>query len=418
MNNNKNTPLIIKQHFVNLSLVIYPATVLIIGGINGLLTGIMALTGIWVLLKNKNTPFNFSRDEKLLFITLVIFFLTSQVSTLSTGLQYGVTGKFLHLLLAIPIYVFLKSTRINRKALWYGLVSGSIASAIIACYEVWFTNSPRADGITNPIIFGDLALVMGALSLAGLDWFRKHSNLHTLLPVTALILGMLASLLSLSRGAWISIPFLLILFVWHAHITISRKNKIISSSLLFVFLASIYYLPQTGVQDRVKQTVNNFSSFLETDIDDPDRETSVARRIEMWQAAMKIYIDNPLIGVGWENYTKETLKLADQGLMTKSAADYPHPHNQFLSHMAKGGTLNLISILAIFIIPGWIFYRATKYSKHGEIQQIAFAGLVLVISFACFGLSEAIFERSRPVNFYAFYLAVFFAAIHGEKEKT
>jgi len=57
------------------------------------------------------------------------------------------------------------------------------------------------------------------------------------------------------------------------------------------------------------------------------------------------------------------------------------------------------------------FVRAIKNHTEPEIQRAALAGLILITGFACFGLSEAIFERSRPANFYSFYLAVLLAMV-------
>ena len=42
----------------------------------------------------------------------------------------------------------------------------------------------------------------------------------------------------------------------------------------------------------------------------------------------------------------------------------------------------------------------------------------MIVAYMCFGFSEAILERDRPVSFFAFYLAVIFAAICTQARAT
>ncbi|MDH5570327.1 MAG: O-antigen ligase family protein [Gammaproteobacteria bacterium] len=403
------------QLVVNIALLLYPITILAIPVINGLIFSILALLGLWTILSQRQELQPLTRQEQLIFVSLLFFFIASQISTFRYGISYGMTGKFIHLPLLIPIYFYLKHTGVSLKALWFGLIGGAIVTIFISFHDLIVEHNLRAQGITHPIIFGDLALILGVMSLAGYGWFAHRNNWQKILPIIALSLGLISSFLSMSRGAWVAIPALFIAFVWFSRSRISLKMSSLFASLLILLLTIIYTIPQTGVSNRIHETINNISRYQQSDINSDDRQTSIGSRLEMWQASWQIFLNNPLLGAGWGNYTEQAKKLVARGERHPTVADYPHPHNQYLSHLASGGMLGFISLLLLLITPAWIFYRNIKYSSNPDIQRIAFAGLLLLIAYAFFALSEAILHRSRPVGFLSIYLAIFLASIFQKK---
>jgi hypothetical protein len=72
-------------------------------------------------------------------------------------------------------------------------------------------------------------------------------------------------------------------------------------------------------------------------------------------------------------------------------------------------------LIQLFFVPAWLFVRYIKQGESADVRRLAFAGLLLVVTYMIFGLSEPMLYRSRSVNFFAFYLAVFMAAIYGQE---
>ena len=93
-----------------------------------------------------------------------------------------------------------------------------------------------------------------------------------------------------------------------------------------------------------------------------------------------IFLENPVVGGGWANYQKNTQKLIDKGLIYQAAANYSHPHNQFLSSLAKGGTVAIIATIVLFFFPAINFYRTIQLNTDVSIRNIGLAGLVFVIA--------------------------------------
>ncbi len=406
------------RHFAAVAIFLYPALILLLATVDSIGLVLFALGGFWVLYRHGTEPAG--RDEKLFYFAFSVFFLAALGTTLLGGIDNdGVKklNKFLHLLLAVPAYLFLRRAGISLAALWYGLVGGAVVAAVTALIEVW--GQPpgfRASGVTHPIIFGDLSLAMGVMSLAGLGWFASRSRWQIALPILAALCGLLASLLAHARGSWVAIPFLMLVFLWFARNHIPLRQRWTAVLLLAAVLLAAYLIPATGVKDTVERTVNNISGYFHSDIDAPIRETSIGTRFEMWQAAWQIFRENPLSGVGWGNYKEHAQLLVDTGVRNPSAADWGHPHNQFLSALANGGLIAFVAIVLLFAIPIKLFADVRRQGKDPVVSQLALAGILLLVAFVCFGLSEAIFERNLPVSFFTFYMAVLFAAVQIQRQ--
>lgn len=420
MPSNLNSPLLKRYNFqyifVAISLIIYPATVLTVKNVNGLISGLFVIGGIILIALRHHKEIQPNRDEMLFYFSLVVFFIAATACTILGGPQYGATGKFLHLLLAIPLYIYLRYTGTSLACLWYGLSIGTFIATAYAIYEVWFAGQHRAQGITHPILYGDLSLAMGFMSVAGFGWFRERGKLQIILPVAAFFCSLLVIALSATRGSWIALPLLLLILAWYMNKHFTLMQKLLTATAIIAVITLLYAIPQTNVSYNVDRTITNLSNYAGSEITSSARSTSVGTRLEMWQAAWTMFKENPVTGIGWGNYTEQANRQVEQGLRNKSAASFPHPHNQFLSALANGGLIGFSALLILLTVPSLIFIRQIKHSKSREVHRLALAGILLLVSYMVFGLSEAILERSRPVNFLAFYLAVLMAAIYAQQK--
>ena len=399
------------------AVIIFPASVLVVDKVYGAVFLIVILLGIWQMVAYRKEIFPISKDEKLFFLSLCFVMVTVVITTVVNDTDMDRADRFLALILAIPAYIFFKRNFSKEKYVWFGLIAGTFIASGVAVYQVFGLSycsikPVRATGLVHPIIFGDLALLMGAMSLAGIGWFKKHSIWLVSFPVFSFIAGMVASALSLSRGGWVALPFLVILFIWYSSNKTTLVTKIMSYSLLIVITGSLYFIPQTGVQKRLDTSISNFDRYFDDKIDkDWEKYTSIGGRLEMWKAAWIIFLDNPVVGGGWGDYSEKAQKLVDKGVLNKSAAKYYHPHNQFFSALAKGGVIGFISILILFLFPAIIFYKFIRNKAKPEIQRLVLAGLIFIVCFVSFSLTEAILERSRSIIFFSFYLAIIMSQV-------
>jgi len=358
---------------------LFPVLILVLRPADGLGLGLLALAGFAVAWQQRGSG-QATREEKLLYFAVSFFFLAALLVTLLGGIDDGgikKLGKFARLLLVIPVYVFLRRVGVSLAAIWYGLLAGSVIAAGVAMYQVWGpVHIERARGITHPIIFGDLALAMGVMTLAGLGWFRERARWQVILPLLAILLGLLASILSHSRGGWLAIPFLVLIFVWYARARIPVWQRWVAVTMLLMTVALAYVIPATGVQKTVARTTTNLGAYFQSDINDITRASSVGSRLEMWQASWQIYLHNPLIGVGWGHYRENAQALVDKGLRNHSAAMWGHPHNQFFAAMVGGGSIAFVAILLLFLVPARLLVDVVRRGKTPDTQRLALAGLL------------------------------------------
>ena len=118
-------------------------------------------------------------------------------------------------LLAIPVLLALRHINIRILSIMqYAFPLGAIA----ALTAVLVTNSGvRTDASTsfmNHIHLGDMALLLGFLSLFSVNWTGRDHLLVKLLKILGLIAGLAVSVLSSARGGWIAIPVFVFVFIY------------------------------------------------------------------------------------------------------------------------------------------------------------------------------------------------------------
>jgi len=402
---------------------IFPAVAVTVSHGPGVVFIALAILGLlFAAFQKKDRPLD--RDEKLLFFAVVFFFLVAVIAVLS-GIDPaqggGKLARFIRFLLVIPVYFLVRKVGVSESVFWYGITAGAIVSGLWAIQESMSSTlsmeyEGRAHGATHPILFGNLSLTMGVMAFAGLAYFRKENPWLVVLPVIALLLGFTASFLSGSRGGWIALPALILIALWFAR-TILPKNMTLVLAIIFLAVPFVaYFVPQTKVAERIDFTLENLKAYSHSAIDSENRATSDGARLEMLQAAWAVYLDNPWLGVGWGNYKASAMKLVEQGVRNPSAASYGHPHNEYLSVLASGGIAGFVALLFLLIIPLRCFYLAAR-NDSVSLQALGISGVMLVVAYAHFALTEAIFERSLPVLFFAFFITVITALIIRQHEK-
>ena len=391
----------------------FPASVLIANDMGSVGFFLLALLGLGALfIPGTRAPL--PREVKLIFFAILVFISVGVLSYLLVDMseislkKLGRYGRFLFL---IPLFYLFRRVRLPPQALWYGCSVGAIIAGFVAMDQVWwhviFAPMDRASGSVNPIIFGDMALLLGMLSLAGLRYFWQQHRPLIMLPLLAAPLGLLASFLSASRGGWVALPALMVLFVWYGqrHLPLQRWHYVAAATTLIFLVTVAYLVPQTSVQGRVDETIQEIRNYFTAHVAD----TSVGARLEMWKSAWHIFRDHPLIGVGLgDGYVGAKQALIDSGYSDKIIAEFDHPHSEYLAALATRGLVGLSALLIFFIVPLRAFFHWAQSALPHQ-HTAGFAGLILVIAFAHFSMTGDTFDRSLPITFLTFFLAAFTA---------
>ncbi len=387
----------------------FPAFVLVASDIGSVFFFLLALIGL-ALLSSPGTRTPLPRDVKLIFFAVLAFVGVAILSYLlvdMSEISLKKLGRYGRFLLLIPIFYLLRRMRLPPSALWYGCAAGAILAGFAAMDQVWWhvllAPLDRAAGSVHPIIFGDMALMLGVLSIAGMSYFWQQHRMLIALPILATLFGVLASFLSASRGGWLSLPTFTLLFAWYAqrHLPIQRWHYAAAFTALALMITAAYVVPQTGVQSRIDEATQEVRNYFTDHVAD----TSVGARLEMWKAAWSIFRDHPIVGVGLgDGYVNAKQQLIDSGHADKIIAEFDHPHSEYLAALATRGLIGLSALLALFLVPARVFFH---WARDGAMQQRAagFAGLILMIAFVHFGITGDTFDRALPITFLTFFLA-------------
>ncbi|HDZ49551.1 MAG TPA: O-antigen ligase family protein [Halomonas sp.] len=307
-------------------------------------------------------------------------------------------------LLAIPVLLLILRYPPHLAWLWSGLALGAGLAGGWAAWQKFVEGVWRAEGYTHVIQFGNLSMLMGVICFAGIGWALSQPRFRfawcSLLAVGGLM-GMLASLLSGSRGGWVGLPVVaFVLYKSYGH-KLSKSVKALVIAGLVLAGLSLYSIPQTGLQDRFQDAKNDISSYYS----DENRDTSLGLRFEMWRGASQLIMERPILGWGEAGYAEAMIELGEQGEITYQSSQFGHAHNEFIDALAKRGLMGLAVLLALYFVPLRLFASGLKH-QNLETRSLAVAGTLLAVGYIDFGLSQAFLAHNSGVMFYAFWLSL------------
>jgi len=287
-------------------------------------------------------------------------------------------------LLAIPLLIALFHNTALKKNLVYSYLLGVcflITPTIIDGFGMSAITSkislfPRIPGYNvgdftywkNHIIHGfHVAILFSAALLHSIFYkrLRKTSILISLLAITDLLFFIKA------RAALIC----LIVIICYFMITVSKNNKkIILLSAIFAVLISSIYFTSPSVQQRVKSSVNELSSFNSKN----DISTSGGTRLHYWQISWDMFLKAPLTGMGGGSF-KQTLIMTNDPLLPQA---HGHCHNEYISLLSQYGIVGI----SLFIYLLFIAFKDASKSNDIWISGISKMGLII---FAINALTDA-----------------------------
>jgi O-antigen ligase len=253
----------------------------------------------------------------------------------------------------------------------------------------------------NAIHYGDIALILGALSILSLNWWRKDGLPVRIIKIAGLIAGLAASVLTGSRGGWIAVPVVAVLILYVRGRGKSRRWKVLLPLAIVAILAGIFVF-SPAARDRVGDLSSDFMLYKHG-----QRDTSLGIRLQLYEAAVKIVKSHPLLGLGAHGFRDSMQSFADAGGLTPMAAQFGRgeTHNQFFAYLTDYGIVGGLALLSIYMVPGVIFWKRLN-APTGPASRAALMGLTFVVAFWIFGLTVETFDLKTTVSFYATIVAI------------
>lgn len=202
---------------------------------------------------------------------------------------------------------------------------------------------------------------------------RNFKGWHKIALLAATLLGTVAVILSLARGSWISLVVvfaLLILFGWY-RLSAAEKRNYFASAAGIVVLACLFLAP---FSDRIYERLTQ------------DDEGSAYIRLPLMETAFRMIEDNPLVGIGINNYRASMTKYDETDIFVSQV--FPNPvHNIFLHVTAEIGVPGGIIFCLLFFAALFECFK-TMTSRDRLLFALALGATAGLIAFVISGMKE------------------------------
>ena len=336
-------------------------------------------------------------------------------------------GNVLPFILSPLILLVVTQGNPNPRYFWLGCASGALLAFLIAVVQVYFLDVGRAFGFANPITFGDTAIILGTGAFIGLFYCRSifQSTVSRAYLLAGGLAGIITSLLSGSKGGWLSVIMVILLLANAAlrSLPIFKRLAIISGILIALALfASV--VPKLPVVDRVISAYHGAKTWVQTG---QITEGSASIRLEAFKAGLLAGAHSPILGLGRQGQLEVIQAAVNAGLVDKVMIEkqivgdkYVYStfsiDNDLINLFSRQGILGVLGAFAVHLGVFFTFWRYRNDSTDA-IKAIATFGILLVLLYFEFGLSISVFGVSIFRTMHASWAILLAGLLINEKRR-
>ncbi|CAB3819886.1 hypothetical protein LMG26858_00137 [Achromobacter anxifer] len=373
------------------------------------LAGLIALTALAFNAAKRKEPMDFRAllpMALVLALPLLCMFITSAVRGVWSNSELE---KLLRFALAVPVlWLLLRAPQRWLQQIQWTILAGALAGAIMLIVAMTFRDRAwvvEIGGRYNAVAFANITLLFGMMSLLSTGWgsLTRWPRAETGLKVLVFLLTVYATWLSQTRSSWMLLPILALIVLLGLR-GYSRRQKACCALVLGAVLA----VSAVGIW-KFSSRMHAIESDLRDYATATDRDSSLGIRLQLWRASVRMFEKSPVVGVGPSMFRSELLELNKQGVVSEAVVEgFGEPHNDLLAALSGYGLLGLLSMLALYMAPAWIFLRRLA-SDDRVIRIGAQMGLLFCLGFCAFSLTEMMFRNMRSVPTYSLIVVALIA---------
>jgi O-antigen ligase len=271
----------------------------------------------------------------------------------------------------------------------------------------------------DPNTLGSQSFVLGILSFLMIGLGRGDSKILPLLQALGGTLGLYISIGSGSRGAWLTLPFLLILMlslrvgdISLADQTKKSQMRIQTIAIFMSILAALFigFLYSEKLSLRV---INGYFEihqwFSGTNLD-----TSAGTRLSIWKFSFQFANESLLFGYGEEKNMMQVLQGSPLNILANETAintmALTGPHSDILSKLLSAGLFGLIAYLSLLFVPFYIFW-IHRNELNSSKKMASRMGLYYIVGVFIAGLSNEQLSLKYLCTFYGLMIATLLAQV-------
>lgn len=352
----------------------------------------------------KSLYLSLSKLEKTFLMAFLLYTISGALSFYNVDdadKYYKLFERYLRFSMIIPVYLLLIKKNISvLNYLYIGAVISGPFLLAVALQNYLADPDVPAKGYYHHIIFGQLAMLNVGIMLSALLTKCLSRQLQILIFV-AMLCGITAAVMSQARGVWLVFPVYLMIAIYY-----SLKDKRISANNIVIFLVVvILFSVFTPIGDLIKQRTEMAIDDVSRFYHEGQYVSSVGTRLAMWDIAIDVWEQHPVLGTGPGDFDDEIIALQNKGEYIGMDV-HNSAHNIYIQALVDLGVVGLAALLfVVLIMPLMLFFN--RNDKEGCL-----VGFITVVSFAVFGLSESWTLRLPAVSVFLVYIIIIASHMH------
>ncbi|QUM87904.1 O-antigen ligase family protein [Moritella sp. 36] len=336
------------------------------------------------------------KNLTLLAITIIIFTIPHIISLIQASGDISSVKKAARGIPLLLVGAFLIRFKPKQKFVYASFSLSLIIAFIIMVNEqmTGFSRDNYAGFNINPLMIAIVAVMSFTLP-----------NIHTnniklrILTYSGLILGATTIIMSESKGAFLALLTVLLIFLCMPSNLKRVSKKAYAGIICLLVLGSIAVMSigtNNPLVSRVSDASRNFITHIENPNSD-EKESSTSIRLELWKGALVLLSEKPIFGYGTFPAHKRMGELYDEGYLAKYMGKYTqtHFHSMYFQALGNRGLFGLSTVILLLLIPGYILL------KHKLINPTySLSGLLVIISYIVTGIADVSLSSTSASSTY------------------
>lgn len=330
-----------------------------------------------ILLIMKRATLKISLVGWALFLFLFVSLLSALNSSYPQKAMYGVWDILNSLLLYIALINSVNSHKKIKVILSIVVLSIGIGSILgVTEYFIWQDRFIKLKIHSLGNTPGYLVIMIGLMG--GILINMRVRNWERILLIIIILLSGIALVLANSRINWGSLILILITFS-----LLSGTRKVFRVVLLFLLIFAVLVGGLVAMDKKIP-----FDRIVT--LANPLKDPNFISRIPIWNGALAMALDHPILGVGPKCFQLNwNWELDEQRQRYNIPADAGQAHNMFIHVVAEMGIMGMIALIAWLTSYAYFLFKSKKDLKNELTLSLWYGALGGWIAIIIGGMTDS-----------------------------